>query len=128
MKISCSLAPGVALFLVFFQLAREGWAGQSQVANERTVVANEPSFDAPSFEVSAESAYLLGIIGNPNSYEIGAEFLTARWRWGVNENNRSWFRGYNQVYFIAMAEPIFRGPENRYFVFSAGFRHNLVRP
>jgi len=84
--------------------------GQTQVANERTVVANEPSFDVPSFEISAESAYLLGIIGNPNSYEIGAEFLTARWRWGVNDNDRSLFRGYNQVYFLAMAEPIFRGP------------------
>ena len=128
MKISFSLAPCVALFLFFFPLAREGWAGQSQVANERTVVANEPSFDAPSFEVSAESAYLFGIIGNPNSYEIGAEFLTARWRWGVNDNDRSWFRGYNQVYCLAMAEPIFRGPENRYFGISAGFRHNFVRP
>ncbi len=128
MKISRSPAPCVALFLFFFPLAREGWAGQTQVANERTVVANETPFGAPSFEVSAESAYLLGIIGNPNSYEIGAEFLTARWRWGVNDNDRSWFRGYNQVYCLAMAEPIFRGPENRYFGVSAGFRHNFVRP
>src|SRR4030095_13005581 len=77
MKISCLLAPCLVLFLFFIPLAKEGWAGQTQVANERTVVASEPSFDAPSFEVSAESAYLLGIIGNPNSYEIGAEFLTA---------------------------------------------------
>ena len=44
-----------------------------------------------------ESAYLLGILGNPNNYEIGAEFITARLRWGVNRDADSWFRGYNQV-------------------------------
>jgi hypothetical protein len=42
-------------------------------------------------------------------------------RWGVNRNDQSIFRGYNQVYLLAMAEPIFRGPENRYFGISAGF-------
>jgi len=46
----------------------------------------------------------------------------------VNRNDQSIFRGYNQVYLLAMAEPIFRGPENRYFGFSAGFRHVFVRP
>ena len=85
-------------------------------------------FEPPHWEFAAETAYLLSFIGNPNNYEIGAEFLTARLRWGVNRNDASIFRGYNQVYFLAMAEPIFRGPENHYFGISVGFRHVFVRP
>lgn len=85
-------------------------------------------FEPPHLEFAAETAYLLSFIGNPNNYEIGAEFLTARLRWGVNRNDASIFRGYNQVYLLAMAEPIFRGPENHYFGISAGFRHVFVRP
>jgi hypothetical protein len=85
-------------------------------------------FEPPHLEFAAETAYLLSFIGNPNNYEIGAEFLTARLRWGVNRNDASIFRGYNQAYLLAMAEPIFRGPENHYFGISAGFRHVFVRP
>ncbi|MGI8889562.1 MAG: acyloxyacyl hydrolase [Chthoniobacterales bacterium] len=85
-------------------------------------------FEPPQYEFSVETAYLLGFIGNPNSYEIGAQFFTARMRWGVNRDNDSFFRGYNQVYLLGMVEPIFRGPENRYFGISAGFRHVFVRP
>ena len=82
--------------------------------------------DPPRFEVAADSAYLLGVFGNPNSYEIGAEFLTARIRWGVHQEE-GWLRGYNQFYVLAMAEPIFRGPENHYFGLSFGFRYNFVQ-
>ncbi len=81
---------------------------------------------APSFEVAAETAYLWGAIGNANSYEIGTQFITARWRWGVNPHE-GFFRGYNQVYLLAMGEAIFRGPENRYFGISTGFRYNFVQ-
>ena len=90
--------------------------------------ANGDAINVPDVEVSTETAYLFGIIGNPNSYEIGAQFFTARWRWGLNDNDESIFRGYNQFYFLAMAEPIFRGPENHYFGISTGFRYNFVRP
>lgn len=83
--------------------------------------------EAPSFEVASETAYLVGIIGNPNSYEVAAQFLTARWRWGVVERD-SWLQGYNQVYAIVMAEPLTRGPENRYFGISLGFRYNFAKP
>ncbi len=83
--------------------------------------------EPPRLEVAAESAYLCSIAGNPNNYEIGTEFVTARLRWGVNRKD-NWLRGYNQVYLLAMAEPIFRGPENHYFGISAGFRHVFVRP
>src|SRR6185312_5356855 len=92
-----------------------------------TFAPNSDVFDPPRFEVAAESAYLLGIFGNPHSYEIGAEFLTARIRWGVRPDE-GWLRGYNQFYVLAMAEPIFRGPENHYFGISMGFRHVFVRP
>ncbi len=83
--------------------------------------------DAPRFEISTESSYLMGIIGNPNSYEIGAQFLTGRIRWGAVHSD-GWLRGFNQVYLLAMAEPIFRGPENYYFGISMGLRYNFVRP
>jgi opacity protein-like surface antigen len=90
--------------------------------------ANGDAISVPDVEVSTETAYLWGIIGNPNSYEIGAQFFTARWRWGMNDNEESIFRGYNQFYVLAMAEPIFRGPENRYFGINTGFRYNFARP
>jgi hypothetical protein len=83
--------------------------------------------EAPRFEYAVESAYLLGFINSPHSYEIGAEFVTARMRWGGIEND-SWLHGYQQVYFSLMAEPIFRGVESYYFGFDFGLRYNFVRP
>ncbi|MDP9254716.1 MAG: acyloxyacyl hydrolase, partial [Verrucomicrobiota bacterium] len=52
---------------------------------------------------------------------------TARWRWGAVHRD-SWLQGYNQLYVLAMAEPIFRGPENGYFGISVGLRYNFVKP
>jgi opacity protein-like surface antigen len=92
-----------------------------------THFTSSDTVDAPNFEVSSETAYLVGIIGNPNSYEVAAQFFTARWRWGVVEHD-SWLQGYNQVYAILMAEPLTRGPENRYFGISLGFRYNFAKP
>ncbi len=111
----------VAIALVFFLTASRAFPG-TQIANDNFSV-----LEAPRFEVALESAYLLGVFGNPNSYEIGAEFLTARVRWGMVQND-SWLRGYNQFYVSAVAEPIFRGPENHYFGFNFGLRYNFVRP
>jgi len=78
------------------------------------------------FEFAIESGYLFGAINPPASYEIGAEFLTARIRWGVVHD--TWLRGYNQFYVSALAEPIFRGIENHYFGFNLGMRYNFVQP
>lgn len=83
--------------------------------------------EAPSFEVASETAYLWGIIGNPNSYEVAAQFFTARWRWGAIERE-SWLQGYNQVYALLMVEPITRGPENLYYGVSVGLRYNFANP
>src|SRR6202165_2861136 len=83
--------------------------------------------DAPSFEMAAETAYMLGVIGNPNSYEIASQFVTARWRFGP-VYREGFFRGYNQFYILAMAEPILRGPENFYYGISGGLRYNFIRP
>lgn len=83
--------------------------------------------DAPSFEMAAETAYMLGVINNPNSYEIGAQFITARWRFGP-VYREGFFRGYNQFYFSGVAEPILRGPENYYFGISIGLRYNFMLP
>ena len=77
--------------------------------------------------MSAETAYMLGWIGNPNSYEVGAQFLTARWRLGPVYRD-GFFRGYNQFYATVMGEPIFRGPENYYFGISVGMRYNFLHP
>ena len=89
---------------------------------------NGPSeIDAPAFEMAAETSYLWGSLANPNSYEMGSQFITARWRWGAIERD-GWMRGYNQIYALAMAEPIFRGPENFYYGISVGLRYNFVQP
>ncbi len=111
----------VAIALVFFLTTSRAFAG-TQITN-----GNASVLEAPRFEVALESAYLLGVFGNPNSYEIGAEFLTARVRWGVVQSD-SWLRGYNQFYVSAIAEPIFRGPENHYFGLNFGMRYNFARP
>jgi opacity protein-like surface antigen len=83
-------------------------------------------FNPERFDFAIESGFLFGAINPPASYEIGAEFLTARIRWGVVHD--TWLRGYNQFYVSAMAEPIFRGIENHYFGFNLGMRYNFVRP
>ncbi len=83
--------------------------------------------EAPTFEMAAETAYLWGSLANPNSYDVGAQFITARLRWGTLETD-NWLRGYNQVYFLAMAQPFFRGPENFYYGISVGLRYNFVQP
>ena len=84
-------------------------------------------FNPQRFEFAIESGFLFGAINPPASYEIAAEFLTARIRWGVVRGD-TWLRGYNQFYVSAMAEPIFRGIENHYFGFNFGMRYNFVRP
>src|SRR6266852_5462954 len=114
MKIFC-----IALLVGTLFAAQRGFAGVESVATE--------PFDAPRFELAAESAYLFGFINSPHSYEIGAEFLTARIRWGVRQSD-GWLRGYNQFYISAIAEPIFRGIENHYFGLNLGMRYNFVRP
>lgn len=120
MKFPRSLCPVfVVTVLSFASTARAG----SEVSG--TTFSTAP-IDAPRFEFAAESAYLLGFINSPRSYEIGAEFLTARVRWGVMEND-SWLRGYNQFYLTALVEPIFRGIENYYFGMNFGFRYNFLR-
>jgi hypothetical protein len=116
------------IFRTLFACALMAALASSVHATPERTNANGDVIDAPDVEVSTETAYLLGIIGNPNSYEIGAQFVTARWRWGVNDNDESFFRGYNQFYFLVMAEPIFRGPENHYFGISTGLRYNFARP
>lgn len=79
------------------------------------------------FELAVESAYLFGAINPPQDYQVGAEFLTARVRWGVVQRD-IWLRGYNQFYISAIAEPIFCGIENHYFGLNLGMRYNFVRP
>ena len=126
MKPSCFLA--VFALCATLVLEANVHAGTAAAPESRNTILQSNDFEVPHLEIAAESAYLLGILGNPNNYEIGAEFITARLRWGVNRDAGSWFRGYNQVYFLAMAEPIFRGPENRYFGISTGIRHVFIRP
>jgi len=84
-------------------------------------------FNPQRFELTVESGYLFGVINPPRSYQIGAEFITGRVRWGV-VRSENWLRGYNQFYISAIAEPIFQGIENRYFGFNFGSRYNFVQP
>jgi lipid A 3-O-deacylase len=85
------------------------------------------TLNPPRFEVAFQSAYLLGIFGNPDNYEIAPQFVTGRIRWGVNDSD-NWTRGYNQFSLTLMAEPIVRGIENHYFAVNFGGRYNFVRP
>jgi lipid A 3-O-deacylase len=98
------------------------FAGTLQPRAEATTEELNPQ----RFELAVESGYLFGAINPPASYEIGAEFLTARVRWGVVQRD-IWLRGYNQFYVSAIAEPIFRGIENHYFGLNLGMRYNFVR-
>jgi opacity protein-like surface antigen len=113
----------VAILTLLCAMAPLSFAG-NEMASSR--LRNRGDLDMPTLEVAAETAYLWGSLANPNSYEVGAQFITARMRWGTIQSD-SWMRGYQQVYFLAMAQPFFRGPENFYFGVSAGLRYNWVR-
>src|SRR5438094_7130153 len=84
--------------------------------------------EAPRFDFAIESAYLFGAFNPLRNYEISADFLTARMRWGNYLNREGLFRGYNQVYCSFLVEPIIRGIENHYFGMNLGLRYNFVRP
>lgn len=113
----------IVAFLVLFLCATHSRAAGDRVSTHFT----PDDSDAPSFELATETAYMLGIINNPNSYEIGAQFITARWRFGP-VYREGFFRGYNQFYLSGVAEPILRGPENFYYGISIGLRYNFLLP
>lgn len=105
-------------------LVRPLFAGSGDMTASETL-------NPPRFEVAVQSGYLLGVFDNPNSYEIGPEFITGRMRWFVNDTPQGgwdWTRGYNQFCLTLMAEPIFRGVENLYWGVNFGNRYNFVRP
>ncbi len=110
------------LIVICFAFVSSLFAG-SEPGVGREVLDAEP----PRFEFSTESAYLLGVFGNPHSYEVNADFLTARTRWGDWTDRPGLFRGYNQIYFSAEAQPIIRGVENHYFGLNVGLRYNFGR-
>jgi lipid A 3-O-deacylase len=97
------------------------------LAGSQVCTSLSEALNPPRFEVAAQSGYLLGAFGNPDSYEIGPEFVAGRVRWGVIDSD-SWLRGYNQFCLTAVLEPIFRGVENHYFGVNFGARYNFVRP
>lgn len=121
MKRHRSLA--VILFLLLHEFAFPAKGG----TEDRSGAFNDDALNAPRFELAAETGYLFGFIRNPIPYRIGAEFITARMRWGTIQND-GWLRGYNQIYALAMVEPIFRGPESVYAGISTGLRYNFVQP
>jgi opacity protein-like surface antigen len=111
-----------ALFLTAFSLAGSPlFAGTTAVSG----AYEEEKFDPPRFEIAAESAYLMCWLNNPHAYEVAAEFLTGRVRWGVVDSN-DWRRGFQQFYLTAEAQPIVRGVENHYFGLNFGLRYNFV--
>src|SRR5580700_3485682 len=48
-----------------------------------TVETATDELNPQRFELAVESGYLFGAFNPPTDYEIGAEFITARVRWGV---------------------------------------------
>jgi hypothetical protein len=109
---------------IFMVTAHFAAAGSPDTPLLTNVAVENP----PRYEFSMESAYLLGVFANPHSYEINANFLTARLRWGDFTDRPGFFRGYNQIYFSAEAQPIVRGVENHYFGMNVGLRYNFGRP
>ena len=118
MKTLCAFAACV-IVLACSQI----FAGTEQTRTEATTEELNPQ----RFELAVESGFLFGAFNPPADYDIGAEFITARVRWGVMRRD-TWLRGYNQFYVSAIAEPIFRGIENHYFGLNLGMRYNFVRP
>lgn len=96
-------------------------------AGEGSTIENTIPLNPSRFEIALESGYLFGVFDPPREYQIAAEFLTGRVRWGVIDRE-SWLRGYNQFYISAVAEPILRGIENHYFGLNFGMRYNFVQP
>src|SRR5205809_6255141 len=118
MKTLCAFAACVIVLACSQMFART-----EQARSEATTEELSPH----RFELAVESGYVFGAINPPQDYQVGAEFLTARVRWGVLRRD-TWLRGYNQFYVSAIAEPIFRGIENHYFGVNFGARYNFVRP
>src|SRR4029077_4602130 len=99
------------IIVLAFVSAPLAFGGNDRDASPSTAMSDEP----PRFDFAVESAYLFGAFNPPRNYEISADFLTARMRWGNYLDREGFFRGYNQVYFSFLAEPIIRGIENHYF-------------
>src|SRR6184192_3187791 len=107
-----------------FTNAPFAFGGTDRGASSSVAITDEP----PRFDFAIESAYLFGAFNPPRNYEISADFLTARMRWGNYLDREGFFRGYNQFYFSFLAEPIIRGIENHYFGMNLGLRYNFLRP
>jgi Lipid A 3-O-deacylase (PagL) len=124
--VTGSMRSRAAMVIIASALASVPFAfgGTDHGASSSSGVIEEP----PRFDFAIESAYLFGAFNPPRNYEISANFLTARMRWGNYLNREGLFRGYNQVYFSFLAEPIIRGIENHYFGMNLGLRYNFVRP
>ena len=117
-------ARGVLLVIVAMANMQAALAGLEHVESAPTTAGEE----APRTEFAIESSYLFGVFNPPQSYEINANFITARMRWGQYLDSPGILRGYNQLYFSFLAEPIARGIENHYFGINVGLRYNFLRP
>ena len=114
----------LAALLPVLALLSSAYAGGEAVSPH---LRSNGDLDAPSFEFAAQGAYMMGVFGNPNSYEIAAAMIEGRVRWGAIHSD-GFMRGYNQVYFQGLGESFTRGLENHYFGINAGFRYNFIQP
>jgi hypothetical protein len=122
--VTSSMKSRAAIIIVAtFASASFAFGGTARDANSTIGIINEP----PRFVFAIESAYLFGVFTPPRNYEISADFVTTRIRWGNYLDRDGIFRGYNQAYFSFLAEPIVRGIENHYFGMNLGLRYNFVR-
>ena len=76
--------------------------------------------------MSAETAYMWGVIGNPNSYEIGAQFITARWR--IPLLSRRMAARLPSILCSRHGGADLSRPENYYYGISVGLRYVFVQP
>ncbi|PYL83258.1 MAG: hypothetical protein DMF23_10175 [Verrucomicrobia bacterium] len=86
-----------------FASAPFAFGGTDRSANSSIGISDEP----PRFDFAIESAYLFGAFNPPQNYEISADFLTTRVRWG-NYLHREGLR-YNFVRPGSRFVPYFSG-------------------
>src|SRR5438046_9279460 len=100
-----------------FASAPFAFGGTDGGASSSIAISDEP----PRFDFAIESAYLFGAFNPPQNYEISADFLTARVRWGNYLNREGFFRGYNQVYYSFLVVLIISGIANHTFWMNVDF-------
>src|SRR5947209_17022503 len=76
--LSCAPVRRSCALFILITSATVAFAGRS---NDGAIDLSRSMLDVSRYEVSVETAYLLGVFGNPHGYEVAPQFVTGRIRW-----------------------------------------------